>query len=111
LKNGIRNGYGVMLYANGDKYEGGFKEGAQDGWGMYVYANGGTLTGHFEMGRRTASEEKKVVAFFAGWAIIRPLLLVASLVINGVFVFRFCRLHVSHEDQERGRSELPIDER
>ena len=34
---GQRNGYGVYVYANGDKYEGNWKEDRRHGQGEYIY--------------------------------------------------------------------------
>jgi len=45
-----RNGYGVMVYANSDKYEGNWIDGKQDGEGVMTYANGSTYTGEWKNG-------------------------------------------------------------
>ena len=48
---GRRHGNGLMVFANGDRYEGDWKKGNIDGEGTYSYAQGGyTYTGHFKKG-------------------------------------------------------------
>ncbi len=41
------DGYGVMRYANGDRYEGDFKNGKQSGDGTYYWVNGDKYEGMF----------------------------------------------------------------
>ncbi|MBR1765865.1 MAG: hypothetical protein IJ745_02345 [Bacteroidales bacterium] len=48
---GRRHGNGLMVFANGDRYEGDWKKGIIDGEGTYIYAQGGySYTGHWVKG-------------------------------------------------------------
>ena len=48
IKNDQRHGQGTYTHANGDKYEGGYKNNLMDGQGTYTYANGRKEVGEFE---------------------------------------------------------------
>ena len=50
--NYVCSGAGVMEYANGDKYEGGFAAGVYSGEGKYTFANGMYYQGEYENGMR-----------------------------------------------------------
>lgn len=50
FKNGLRDGHGKFAYKNGDQYEGNFAEDKKDGFGTYVFANGTVLEGIFSGG-------------------------------------------------------------
>lgn len=45
LKNGMRNGYGVYTWPDGDRYEGNFMDDKKHGYGTYRYAHGSVYTG------------------------------------------------------------------
>jgi len=45
------HGYGIFLYANGDKYIGKCKYGKQDGYGKYLYKSGASYVGFFSYGK------------------------------------------------------------
>ena len=45
-----KNGKGLAIYKNKDKYTGGFKDGLQDGKGTYIWANGDKYEGEFKNG-------------------------------------------------------------
>ena len=48
---GRRHGNGLMVFANGDRYEGDWKKGDIDGEGTFTYAAAGySYTGHFKKG-------------------------------------------------------------
>lgn len=46
----MRDGTGVFAWANGDSYEGDFKENAITGYGTMTWASGRTYTGYFKNG-------------------------------------------------------------
>lgn len=51
FRDGGAHGYGSVVYANGDRYEGEWKRGARDGYGMYInHAGGQTYRGCWENG-------------------------------------------------------------
>ena len=50
-KNGEKNGKGVMTYANGDKYEGEWEKNSRQGKGVMVYANGDKYEGNWEVSK------------------------------------------------------------
>ena len=50
-KNGEMDGQGTFTYANGDIYQGGFKNGKMDGQGTYTDANGNKYQGGFKNGK------------------------------------------------------------
>ncbi len=47
-----KNGYGVFLFANGDKYEGRWKNGKRHGYGVYTWSGGKQYQGEFRDNRR-----------------------------------------------------------
>ena len=47
-----RQGVGCMIYANGDKYNGGWVDGCKDGHGKYIYANGDIYEGQWKYGKK-----------------------------------------------------------
>ena len=52
LKDGGRDGKGILYLANGDKYEGEFKDDEINGKGIYRYANGNKYEGEFKDGKK-----------------------------------------------------------
>lgn len=44
-----------MILANGDTYEGSWKEGKKEGTGVYTWQEGGVWEGKFMAGRRTGT--------------------------------------------------------
>lgn len=45
------NGYGISnFHSSGDRHEGNYKEGLREGLGVFLWANGDKYTGHFENG-------------------------------------------------------------
>ena len=42
---GLKHGYGIYYYSNGDRYEGHFKEGQRDSHGILKFANGDKYEG------------------------------------------------------------------
>ena len=44
-RNGMKEGYGILYYPNGNKYEGEWKNGLREGYGIYYYANGDRYEG------------------------------------------------------------------
>jgi len=48
LKDDIREGYGKFTWANGDSYEGNWKEGKMEGGGKFYHHQGNVLTGVFK---------------------------------------------------------------
>ena len=61
-KDDCENGYGTMYYANGDKYEGNWADGFRVGYGTYYHSNGKT-----EQGRWHADELCEVI-FKSEWS-------------------------------------------
>lgn len=53
LSDGIRNGWGVMEWADGGMYQGGWDWGAREGKGYYSWASGSTYLGDYVDGERT----------------------------------------------------------
>lgn len=47
---GEKHGYGIMYYAGGDIYEGGWCNNKKDGKGIYKYSNGDVYEGEFRIG-------------------------------------------------------------
>jgi len=52
FKNGDRDGQGTYAWANGDKYQGECKNGNRHGWGTYTWANGNKYQGEFKNGHK-----------------------------------------------------------
>ena len=52
VKNGYKHGYGVEIFANGDRYEGQYANGKPEGDGKYFWANGAMYKGQFKNGMR-----------------------------------------------------------
>ena len=52
MKNGLRHGYGLVLYNNGGNYEGYWKKGKKHGKGTRLYRNGDVYIGRFREGAR-----------------------------------------------------------
>lgn len=47
------SGNGLMIYKNGDRYDGNWLEGAYHGKGKLTLASGETFTGEFKFGKRS----------------------------------------------------------
>ncbi len=47
-----KNGFGTYTWADGDKYEGEWKEGKFQGKGKYYYSNGSIFSGMYEKGKK-----------------------------------------------------------
>ena len=48
-KNGVRDGKGIIIYNNNDKFEGNFKDGKRDGYGVFIFNdNHKTYKGEFK---------------------------------------------------------------
>lgn len=47
-KNGIKNGYGIYYYSNGERYEGIFTEGIREGKGIFYWKDGSKWEGYFK---------------------------------------------------------------
>jgi hypothetical protein len=47
-KNGIKNGYGIYYYSNGERYEGIFSEGIREGKGIFYWKDGSKWEGYFK---------------------------------------------------------------
>lgn len=47
-----KDGYGIWIYKEGDKYEGYFKDGFRSGQGTYLYADGMKYVGSYDSGKR-----------------------------------------------------------
>ena len=50
FEHGTITGQGIIVFANGSRYEGEFKDGAFQGAGTYSYADGSTFKGTFKKG-------------------------------------------------------------
>eukprot|EP00824_Muranothrix_gubernata_P014838 TRINITY_DN30768_c0_g1_i2.p1 TRINITY_DN30768_c0_g1~~TRINITY_DN30768_c0_g1_i2.p1 ORF type:complete len:208 (+),score=44.94 TRINITY_DN30768_c0_g1_i2:76-624(+) len=50
---GQPHGHGIMVYGNGDVYEGEWKEGRYHGHGTYSYGRGGMFDGEWARGRKS----------------------------------------------------------
>lgn len=55
LRNGVRDGNGVMYYANGNRYEGPYKNDSRQGYGRYYWSDGGKFEGEFRNDTRNGS--------------------------------------------------------
>ena len=47
IKGDCQNSSGIMVYHNGSRYEGGFKDGKYSGRGVFYFANGSIYEGEF----------------------------------------------------------------
>lgn len=47
-RNDRKNGFGTMIFTNGDSYEGEWREGQKSGRGIYRFANGDMYEGYVE---------------------------------------------------------------
>ncbi|QBZ81363.1 morn repeat incomplete domain containing protein [Pandoravirus celtis] len=47
-KDGVRDGWGVYAWANGERYEGQFRDGKRGGYGVCLYVSGARYMGHWE---------------------------------------------------------------
>lgn len=47
------DGFGVMIFSNGDRYEGYFRDDKRHGYGKYFWADGKTYEGEHKEGKRT----------------------------------------------------------
>lgn len=47
-----KNGFGVYIFSNGDKYEGAWENGKRHGYGVYTWASGKQFKGEFRENRR-----------------------------------------------------------
>lgn len=47
LKDGLKQGYGTIVFENGDKYEGQWERGLRHGFGVLRFQTGDVYTGHF----------------------------------------------------------------
>ena len=45
------NGYKVVTYSSGDRYEGEYRDNKRNGWGVYTYANGNRHEGKYRDGK------------------------------------------------------------
>jgi hypothetical protein len=52
VSNGMRNGKGTYIAANGEKYTGEWLNDMRHGYGVYVWSNGDTYTGEWRNGLR-----------------------------------------------------------
>lgn len=50
IENRKPNGLGILIFPNGDKYVGEFKDGIRNGQGTYTFSNGGKYVGEFKEG-------------------------------------------------------------
>ena len=48
FKEGLKDGYGTMKFANGNTFEGHYKDGTQEGPGTYRFADGRIQTGFYK---------------------------------------------------------------
>ena len=48
------HGYGVLFYANGDRYAGYWQNGKKSGFGAYTYKNGDRYVGNWDDDKRAA---------------------------------------------------------
>merc|ERR1712060_551821 len=51
-KKGVKNGLGIMNYADGSKYHGSWKHGKREGQGSFFYANGDIYAGEWVAGKK-----------------------------------------------------------
>ena len=52
LENGKRNGWGIMILANKDKYEGCYKDGYREGYGEQINSNGDQYKGEWKNNKK-----------------------------------------------------------
>lgn len=55
MKTGKAHGYGIMEYADGDRYEGEWREDKKHGYGKYTYADGRVREGMWYEGKEVNS--------------------------------------------------------
>jgi hypothetical protein len=53
MVNGLPDGYGTFIWANGNRYDGNWKEGKKHGYGVLYYENGAVYEGEFLNGERS----------------------------------------------------------
>ncbi len=53
--NGVKDGNGIIIFTNGDKYEGEFQNDLLHGFGEYSYKSGHFFTGYFKKGRKNGN--------------------------------------------------------
>ena len=64
-KNDTMNGIGVYQYANGDRYEGGWKDGLMDGEGIITFSDGSTYKSKW---RNEMTYRFSIIVYLAeGW--------------------------------------------
>ncbi len=51
IKGDCENGAGIMVFLNGSRFEGEFKDGEYHGRGTFTFANGSIYKGEYENGR------------------------------------------------------------
>jgi Protein of unknown function (DUF1566)/MORN repeat len=52
IKGDCKNGYGVFIFSNGDKYDGAWNKGKRHGWGVYTWNSGRQFKGEFRNNKR-----------------------------------------------------------
>ena len=68
VKNGVPNALGLMIFPNGDKYEGEWMDGKQNGWGTRNYPDGRIMYvgywkdgNYYGQGTKTLADGEKYV--------------------------------------------------
>ena len=52
VENGVPNGFGIMIFLNGNKYIGGWKDGRWSGQGTFTTSNGSKYVGELKNGEK-----------------------------------------------------------
>ena len=58
FKDGLANGLGIITYPNGDKVVGAFKDNKMNGYGTITFANGNKIVGRWKDGKQVKGETK-----------------------------------------------------
>ena len=73
-KNGLREGFGIYKYNNGDKYMGKWKNNLEEGDGRYIYNNGDIYDGNYKEGKREGKgllkynkQKDNIIQFYGEW--------------------------------------------
>jgi len=88
FRDGHYDGIGIFKGHAGDQYEGEFKNGKYDGRGVLSFASGSIVEGEFEAGKLIDVRKRTFALFHKISTVVLPLMLLVSVVLNVVLVFK-----------------------